>query len=260
MAIFTDFDKRMKGYEKAHTDIRLIPRCPVILRLDGKSFHTYTKPFKDKSNPDPFSDYLHYAFVESSKYLASKVSGCRAIYTQSDEVSMYITDEGKSIDSQGWFNFELQKMVSISSSLFTAKFNQVIQEIRPDITEFAIFDARAFSLPNDIELNNNLVWRQKDASRNSVSMLAQHLFSHKSLQKLSCNQMQEKLFSEKGINWNNIETWKKRGSLVVKRDFVKDVEYERDGCIVVQKNVVRKKWVEVDCPLFTKESVVELSK
>jgi tRNA(His) guanylyltransferase len=251
MPKFDDFSKRMKRYEKSHTELQLIPRCPVVIRLDGKAFHTYTKKFKKELTDDPFSNKLHDAFVYASKNTAKEISGCKAVYTQSDEVSFWLNDEGKSVSSQGWFDFNLQKMVSVSTSIFTAYFNSFIG----DEYGLGFFDARAFSLPNETELNNYFIWRQQDASRNSVSMTASYFFSHKQLHKLSCNEMQDKLMVEKGVNWNDLDVWKKRGSLVIKQYKVKTATNYKTG---LSEDVVRSSWEEIECPLFTKSKITEI--
>jgi len=254
--MFTEFDKRMKRLEKSFTDIKLLPKCPVVIRLDGKAFHTYTKQFKDKTAPDPFSEVLHSAFVESCIELAKNVAGCQAIYTQSDEVSVWLSDEGKSDQSQGWFDFELQKLISISSSILTANFNRIVPS-----DKLAYFDARAFSIPNKIELNNYFIWRQQDAVRNSISMIAQHNFSHKSLMGMSSSQMQERLFQEKQINWNYIDAWKKRGTTIVKKKYLTNTEYvdNKTKEHKIAENVVRHKWVKI-FPTFTQQAIFDIIK
>jgi len=253
------FSKRMKRYEKSFTDIKLLPRCPVIIRLDGKSFHTYTKQFKDKDAPDPFSEILHNAFVHASIKLAGRTSGCRAVYTQSDEVTVWLDDKGKSKNSQGWFDFELQKIVSVSASILTGYFNEMMNT--QGYTELAFFDSRAFNLPNMIELNNNFLWRQVDATRNSISMMAQHYFSHKELQGLDSNQLQDKLFKDKGINWNDLPEWKKRGTLIIKKKYIKDIKWiDKKGTCRLAEGVERGKWEQIDCPQFSQVPIFEIVK
>jgi tRNA(His) guanylyltransferase len=249
---YSDFDKRMKGYEKCASS-KLTPKCPVIIRLDGKAFHTYTKSLKDENSPDPFNEDLKNAFVNSCIDMTKHMQGVKAIYTQSDEVSILLTDKTKSYVLDGWFDFKVQKIVSISSSLLTYYFNKYM--VHPNRMP-AFFDARVFSLPDEDEVKNYFVWRQNDASRNSVSMMAQHHFSHKSLQNVSRNGMQEKLWSEKNINWNDLETWKKRGSLMVKRE--KTIMQGFDHPYRGFAETKRKKWEVVECPIFTKKSIIEV--
>ena len=67
----------------------------------------------------------------------------------------------------------------------------------------AMFDSRIFSLPRE-EVCNYIYWRQLDATRNSIQMVGQSQFSHRELQNKSCYDIQEMLFSQKGINWNTL--------------------------------------------------------
>lgn len=224
---------RMKTYE-AVPKIFLTRRTPCIIRLDGKAFHSYTKGF-DK----PFDNDLMCAMKETMRCLCENIQGCVLGYTQSDEITLVLCDYQK-LDTAAWFDYNVQKMVSVSASLATFKFNQIMSTLlidkcrlkdNPDeedsfdlkrleimkkkINKGALFDSRVFSIPKE-EVNNCLLWRQQDATRNSIQSLAQANFSHKELQGLSCNKLQDKLMVEKGINWNDLSTDKKRGSCCIR--------------------------------------------
>ena len=95
----------------------------------------------------------------------------------------------------------------------------------------ATFDARAFTIPDVIEVENYFIWRQQDASRNSVQMVAQSLYSHKELHGKNINALQE-LIHMKGQNWNDYPARCKRGGFVFYRG---------------------EKWETVDPPIFTQE-------
>jgi len=204
---------RMKCYESVSRDY-LMKRTPVIIRLDGKSFHTFTKGF-DK----PFDERLMKIMIETTKFLVRSIDGCYFGYTQSDEISLLLVDY-KTLQTEAWLNNNIQKIVSISSSLSTAFFNQQFKikfsgTLKSD--NLAFFDSRAFNLPKE-EVVNYFIWRQQDASRNSVQMIGRSYFSHKELINKSCDNIQEMLFSKFGVNYNNIETYKKRGTCIFYKD------------------------------------------
>lgn len=198
---------RMKGYENAFRHY-LPGRMPVIVRIDGNAFHTYTKGMEK-----PFDYKLNNAMWEATKFVTENVGGCKIAYHQSDEVSLLITNYDK-LTTSAWFDNNLQKFASICSSMFTAKFNEVIHKDYPE-KKLAIFDARAFVLSKE-EVNNYFVWRQQDATRNSVSMVAQANFPHKELQNLNSTNLKEKLLVEKDISWENLPVFEKRGVCIRK--------------------------------------------
>lgn len=227
-----NFGDRMKGYENTYR-LSLPKRMPIIIRIDGCHFHTFTKGLNK-----PFDENLTNAMWETCKYLAKNIMGCKLVYHQSDEISLLLTNYDK-LTTESWFDNNLQKMASVSASMATAKFNEEIKKSYPE-KSLATFDSRVYVIPFD-EVCNYFLWRQQDASKNSVSMVAQANFSHKSLQNLNGKQMQEKLFQEKGINWNDYPTWQKRGVCITK------VQYKKDEAI-------RTKWeVDLDIPIFSQD-------
>ena len=230
--VHDDFGKRMKTYENSYR-FTLPRRMPVILRIDGCHFHTFTRGM-DK----PFDDKLIKAFWETCKFLGENIMGAKLIYHQSDEISILITNYD-TIQTDSWFSNNLQKIASVSASMAAAKCNEVIRKSYSD-KELAFFDSRAWVIPQD-EVNNYFTWRQQDASKNSISMAAFANFAHKDLHGLSGNQLQEKLFSEKGINWDKFPTWKKRGACIIKKEYLKE-------------NAIRRRWeTDLDIPLFSKD-------
>jgi len=232
MIMSDKFGNRMKGYEDAYRT-KLPKRMPVIIRIDGKAFHTYTKGMQK-----PFDTDLTNAMWETCKFLAQNVMGCKLVYTQSDEISLLLTNYDK-LTTESWFDNNLQKIVSVSASLATAKFNEVMREKYPE-KELAFFDARAYVLPQD-EVCNYFLWRQQDSTKNSISMVAQANFSQRELNGLNGSQLQDKLMLEKGVNWNDIPTWQKRGSCIVK-------EFYNKG------EVLRKRWsVDDEIPVFSQD-------
>jgi len=216
---------RMKQYESV-SKTGLIHRMPVIIRLDGCHFHTFTKGFEK-----PFDEILMSSMMKTMKCLCSNIQGCVFGYTESDEISLVLIDY-KKLNSSAWYDNEVQKICSVAASLCTLAFNRIFRaEVHSHVPEYfndkekgkclsaynkalecgATFDCRAFNLPKE-EVCNYFIWRQQDATRNSIQSLAQSKFSHKELQGLSCDKLQDKLFNECGINWNDLETFKKRGT------------------------------------------------
>ena len=131
-------------------------------------------------------------------------------YTQSDEISLLLTDF-ETITTEAWFDGQVQKMVSVAASIATAKFNNVMHRLHiVPLDKLAFFDARAFTIPDSIEVENYFIWRQKDAMRNSLQMHAQSLYSHKELNGKSQANMHE-MIHDKGENWNDLQEGFKRG-------------------------------------------------
>ncbi|MGD1416419.1 tRNA(His) guanylyltransferase Thg1 family protein [Bacillus stercoris] len=226
------FGDRMKGYENAYRT-HLPKRIPVIIRIDGKTFHTYTRGMEK-----PFDEYLSDAMWRTCIYLAQNIMGCKLAYTQSDEISLLLTNYDK-LTTEAWFDNNLQKLVSVSASLATAKFNEIMRLKYPE-KQLALFDARAWVLPKD-EVCNYFLWRQQDATKNSISMVAQANFPHKQLQGLNGGQLQDKLYLEKEINWNDLPTWQKRGACIKKH------YYEKNGAL-------RSEWdVDLETPIFSQD-------
>lgn len=216
---------RMKQYESV-SKTRLIHRMPVIIRLDGCHFHTFTRGFEK-----PFDEVLMCSMIRTMKFLCQNIQGCVFGYTQSDEISLILVDY-KKLNSSAWYDNEVQKMCSVAASLCTLKFNEVFREevhkcstnkkedllaaYNKALETGAVFDCRAFNVPKD-DVCNCIIWRQQDATRNSIQSLAQSVFSHKELHGLSCDKLQDKLFLECGINWNDLEIYKKRGTACYNR-------------------------------------------
>lgn len=201
----SDLGNRMKGYENA-AKTALPRRMPVIIRLDGKAWHTWVKKIRAQK---PFDERLMEVMGRTTQRLCESISGAVFAYTQSDEISILLHNY-KRLSSQPWFGNEVQKMVSIAaaqaSSLITLEYG--IE---------TMFDARVFVLP-EAEVANVFIWRQQDCVRNSVQMLAQSMFSHKEMHCKNCSVLQEMMFQKDGTNWNNLPAYKKRGTCVYKKD------------------------------------------
>ncbi len=213
---------RMKRYEKASA-IYLTRRMPVIIRLDGKAFHTFTKSFQK-----PFDKSLMYIMEKSAMYVVDGMQGFKVAYIQSDEASFLITDYDD-LFTDGWFDYKLQKMASVSASYMTSKFTQMIilrlcknmictrntsvSDLIEAITniKLAEFDSRAFNVPRE-DVANYFLWRAKDWHRNSIQMYARSMFSHSELINKNQQNIHDMLHS-RGKNWaTDLSNREKNGS------------------------------------------------
>lgn len=273
----SDLAKRMKEYEKAGQRY-LTRRTPILLRLDGSHFHTFTKNFKR-----PFDDVLIKTMQETAKFLCENIMGATIAYTESDEITVFLVDY-KKITSQAWFDNRQNKIESIAASMCTMAFNKffaknvkefiynngenyevnseeykLCEVYKRAVEKGAYFDCRAFNIPKE-EVTNNFYWRQLDASRNSIQMVGQANFSHKELQNKSCNDIQDMLMTQKGINWNDLPTYQKRGSCCVKieeniteNNLVEKMEFGEDRKKTVV-NIERSHWIiDTEIPIFKGE-------
>ena len=207
---------RMKEYEHA-ASTRLPRRLPVIIRLDGKAFHTYTRGCQR-----PYDVKLREVMVETTKELCKQIQGVQMAYTQSDEISLLVHNY-KTRESQPWFDNQVQKMASVSASIASATFTAnswkiwsravgvpaLAATIKP-----AYFDARVFVLPES-EVCNYFIWRQKDATTNSLQMLAQSLFSPKQLHGKKFDDLLH-MCKEKGHDWSAFDHHTRMGVVVEK--------------------------------------------
>lgn len=265
MPVNDELGKRMKEYYENIPKTKLMRRAPVIIRIDGKAFHTFTKGFKK-----PFDEILIKSMQETMKYLCENIQGCVLGYTQSDEISLLFVDY-KNLNSCAWFDYEVQKMCSIAASMATMAFNKSFtknaEEFMTDcaasyemeglcskgteeyklcevyqkaIEKGAMFDARCFNIPKE-EVTNYFYWRQLDAIRNSIQMIGQANFSHNILQYKTCEDIKDMLYVKNEIVWELLPIHKQRGSCCIKQDYI----YE---------NILRKQWViDNNIPLFKDE-------
>jgi tRNA(His) 5'-end guanylyltransferase len=201
---------RMKVYEQLKAGERFIPMCPVCVRMDGKCFHNYTKGLKR-----PYDKSMSMTMLFTTERLV-KESGALIGYTQSDEISLIFYSDR--YDSQIFFDGKIQKLISVLSSMVTVYFNDFARQYLPPVKRgyLALFDCRAWQVPNKEEAANVILWRELDAVKNSISMSAREFYSHKELLNKTGKQMQEMLF-EKGVNWNDYPSFFKRGSFIQKR-------------------------------------------
>lgn len=235
----TALGDRMKRYEAAHRHV-LPRRTYTILRLDGRAFHSYLRGAQR-----PYDELFMQDMDTVTQQLCVEISGAVLAYTQSDEISVLVSDFS-STETEPWFGGVVAKILSVSASLATA----VLNEQRPG--KRALFDARVFTMSDPVEVANYFIWRQRDAVRNSVAMAAQAKFSPKQLHKVTANEMQEKLWAEHGINWNDYPDGCKRGRVATRHTGEHPIEYVRAGEAV--NTVAVRSWWEVEgAPHFTAE-------
>lgn len=262
---------RMKDFYENRTRILLPRRTYTIIRIDGKAFHSYTKGLQR-----PFDYKFINDMDETAIYMCKNIQGSKFAFVQSDEISILLTDFDNQ-ETDAWFDGNIQKMASVSASLATAKFNQLrfrqalldnqfefYKELDRDIKisiengerahrsralqsnedcfnnqPLAMFDARVFTIPSNEEVENYFIWRQNDTTRNSISSLAQSLFSHKELENKNGNELQEMCF-QKGVNWNELPVKVKRGRLIIKEEYQKE-------------DTTRTRWISSEPPIFTQD-------
>ena len=242
---------RQKSYENIWKT-KLPRRMPMIMRIDGKAFHTYTKGCEK-----PFDKKLADLMDATALHLCENIQGAQVAYIQSDEITILVHDY-KALNSEAWFDKELQKMCSISAALASAKFtmdswkifdpgdpNGDVDSKSLSYQKLAVFDSRCFIVPEH-DVVNNFVWRQQDAVRNSIQMLARSLYSHNECNNKNQSDLQE-MIHQKGKNWNDVPTGFKRGRCVYKKAILISAE-ER----MHEKDVVRNKWIiDTEIPTFT---------
>lgn len=243
----TSLGDRMKQYE-SDSDITLMRRCPVVIRVDGKGFSKWTKK---KKLSKPFDPLFVRIMQDTMLDVASGIEGCVFGYTQSDEMTFILRND-QSLESEPWFGNRLQKVCSVVSSMVTANFNwRVLQCLNPATTLLAHFDARVFTVPDLDEAANALVWRQNDATKNSISTACYYEVAKEigkgHARALMAGQngkvQQEILFQRTGKNWNDYPTQLKRGAACYR----KPTEVETP-----EGTIERKKWaVDKDIPVFT---------
>ena len=220
MPVHDDLGTRMKTFYEQVPKFNLYRRTPVAIRLDGRAFHTFTRGFQE-----PYDEVFSNAMIKTMDYLCRSIQGCVFGYTQSDEITLILIDY-QTFETEAFFNYEVQKLCSISASMATMAFNKFFKE---EVDKFyynhcsredplfekhyqiyrdaqykgAMFDARCFNIPKE-EVTNLVYWRQLDAMRNSAQMLGQHYYSDKELDGVSCEEIKDKVFNDYGVWWQGL--------------------------------------------------------
>lgn len=241
-----------KWLEKNFSNEVMIPTLPVIIRLDGNNFSKWTNGLEK-----PFDKKLTELMVETTKFLVKETNAIVG-YTQSDEITLilYSSERKKSVYNDG----KKQKILSKLTGKCVTFFNTKRIELLPTHNKIANFDCRIYQTPTLQDACAQLLWRENDATRNSVSMLAQSLFSHSELQNLNTDEMQDKMMLEKGVNWNNLDVNLKRGTyikrIVTSKPFTEEDlkslpprhKAHKNPDLVIERSVIS----EVIYPIFSK--------
>lgn len=249
---FKDLSDYCKWLEKNFSNEIMIPTLPVIIRLDGNNFSTWTKGLVK-----PFDKKLTQLMVETAKFLVQETNAVVS-YTQSDEITLilYSSDRKSSLYNDG----KKQKIVSKLTAKCVNFFNEKRKELLPKHNKVAVFDCRIYQVPTLHDACVQLLWRENDATKNSISMLAQSLFSHKELQNLNGNEMQDKMMNEKNVNWNDLETKFKRGTYIKRiktsKPFSKEElenlpimhQAHKNPNLIIERSVIK----EIEYPIFNK--------
>ena len=276
----SDLAERMKGYEKRNR-YYLQRRKPVILRLDMRARHSFTKGFEK-----PFDEVFIKSMQETAQYLCENIQNCKLSYQQSDEITLLLVDYDK-LNTDCFFDYRVDKLCSIAASMATMIFNKAFKKnveaeshvfadewlddenFNPNyknkelrslwlvhkkaVNKGAMFDARCFNIPKE-EVTNLVYWRQLDASRNSIQMVGQANFSHKELQNKSCNDIQDMLMTQKGINWNDFPTYQKRGSCCVRNKIVIESDGVMETVQLRDTSKAENEWIiDTEIPIFRNE-------
>ncbi len=217
----TDIGDRMKEYERMESGRRLMPRLPACIRVDGRSFSRMTRGLGR-----PYDRRMSVAMAKVAKYLA-KETGARCAYTQSDEISLVLHADHPA--SQLFFGGKIQKMVSVIAAMASVKFNQAVNTKRngcfvpaeggiPELCgKTASFDCRVWNVPSLEEAANCILWRELDATRNSVQSAARAVFSHKQCVNKNSDQLRDML-SQEGAHWDDYPGFFKRGTYFIRRE------------------------------------------
>ena len=189
----SDIATRMKENYELRDRHMLHRRTPVIVRVDGRAFHTYAKKMQR-----PFDKRLVSSMCLAAKRVAIEMQGCKAVYIQSDEASFLLIDYER-FNTEAWFGYNQSKVESIAASIMTAAFNRLMRMMYGVSGNDAHFDARAFNIPKE-EVSNYFLWRAKDWERNSVSMYCHAFYSHNQMHGQGMADQHEMLHKV-GRNW-----------------------------------------------------------
>lgn len=243
--VMGDRQKMLEGREASR---RLMPFLPALVRLDGRKFHKFTRGLAR-----PYDERLSRVMIETAKYLVDETHAAIG-YTQSDEISLLFPNVNP--DAQMMFDGRVQKLTSVFAAMATAKFNRLIAEAIPEKGHLLpVFDARVWDVSNLDLAAEHFIWREADATKNSLAMAAQSVYSHKELQKVGTAQLHEMLHA-KGINWNNYPAFFKRGTYVRREAHLRQLTLSELSRIPEARRprnaILRTSIVEMEMPPITK--------
>ena len=237
---------RLKMFEGIEAGRILIPNLPICVRVDGRAFHTFTRGMNR-----PYDERMSKAMIETMKYIVQKTDACIG-YVQSDEISLVLSDIKDPL-----FGGRVQKLTSVIAAMATAKFNDEIHKSFPD-KPLAEFDCRVWNVPSRTEAANTILWREFDATKNSISMAARSVYSDNQLLNKNSSDKQEMLW-QKGINWDKYPVFFKRGTyarrVVMERkltpDELKDLPEHHEARKNPDMVFTRSEIKEIEMPIFS---------
>jgi tRNA(His) guanylyltransferase len=237
---------KCKSYESAESERRAMKGIPLLARLDGRAFHTFTKGLTR-----PFDPNMSMCMIETAKYLVQETVAMVG-YTQSDEITLLWHCDANS-NSEYFFNGRFQKITSILSAMATAKFlGLVAQHLPSKAHELPLFDCRVWQVPTLQQAAETFIWREDDATKNSITMAAGAYYAHDELEGKSSSDKHEMLFRV-GVNWNDYPAFFKRGTYLQRRPYNKSLTNDELAAIPVayrptQASVVRYRVEQLDLP------------
>lgn len=237
----------MKTWERS-ARVTLPAKSFLVIRCDGRSFSKFTAGLNR-----PFDARLAADMLATTQALCEEVSGPLFGFTQSDELSIVASDMG-SQHAEHWFGGEVTKVVSSAASFVTAVFNDLRGGLdnRP-----AMFDARAFTLPDVAAVERYLSWRQADARRNAVSMLCHEFLGHRAVQGVPTRERLV-LLAAAGVDIDAYDLGFVHGRFVYPHVERGDVAFtdRRTGERSFVRDVERRVWRSGTAPLFEASDVI----
>ena len=232
------FGDRIKGYEAECTSQKLDKSLPVYLRLDGRSFSKLTKPFQRPHDPK-----FAWAMLNTAKRLMAEFHA-DVCYTQSDEISLGWFPVAE--ESSPLFDYKVFKLTSVIASFGSVILFQNLIKLGGMYAERAMkmvphLDARVFNVPSNLELINAVVWREHDALKNNVQLLARYSIGHKVMQGLPNSEVKKKLLAA-GIDFETLPEWRTRGNWLIRRG----IDIETPNGKAIRRKVMRFKNVPKD--------------
>lgn len=241
-----------KWFEKHFSTEIMIPELPVIIRLDGNNFHNWTKGLEK-----PFDKNMVDLMIDTTKFLVKETNAVVG-YVQSDEITLILYSDTK--EKQIYNDGKKQKILSKLTGKCVSYFNDTRPNYLPNHNKTANFDCRIYQVPSLEWATLQLLWRELDATKNSISMLAQSVFPHSQLQNLHSGEMQDKLMLERGINWNDLESKYKRGTYV--KNIKTSIPFSKEELdslppkhnahknpdLIIERNIIKV----MDYPIFSK--------
>jgi tRNA(His) 5'-end guanylyltransferase len=242
-----DLGDRCKQFERVEADRRAMRGLPLLARLDGRAFHTFTRGLQR-----PYDPGMSMAMIETTRTLVQEMVALVG-YTQSDEITLAWYEPSQSASDYA-FDGRFQKLASVLAGMASARFCQLLAEHLPaKVSETPHFDCRIWQVPTLGDAADVFIWREDDATKNSITMAASAHYSDRELDGKSSSAKQEMLW-QKGVNWNDFPAFFKRGTYLQRRSFDRTLTDEERARIPEPHRpppgtaVKRTQVVELDLP------------